>query len=61
MGPFPPIKCNVNKNTGEKIYHLPFDRHYDLVKINAKGKGYKFEIAEAIQEGFRHVYALINE
>lgn len=55
MGPFPPIKCNVNKNTGEKIYHLPFDRHYDLVKINAKGKGYKFEIAEAIQEGFRHV------
>lgn len=56
MGPFPPIKCNVNKNTGDKIYHLPFDRQYDLVKINAKGKGYKFDIAEAIKEGFRRAY-----
>lgn len=56
MGPFPPIKCNVNKNTGEKIYHLPFDRHYDQVKINAKGKGYKFSIAEAIKECFRRAY-----
>lgn len=56
MDSFPAIKCNVNHNTGHKIYHLPFDRHYDLVKINAKGKGYKFEIAEAIQEGFRRAY-----
>lgn len=56
MDRFPAIKCNVNHNTGYKIYHLPFDRHYDLVKINAKGKGYKFEIAEAIQEGFRRAY-----
>lgn len=56
MGPFPPIKCNVNKNTRDKIYHLPFDRQYDLVKINAKGKGYKFDIAEAIKEGFRRAY-----
>jgi hypothetical protein len=56
MDRFPAIKCNVNHNTGQKIYHLPFDRHYDLVKINAKGKGYKFEIAEAIKEGFRRAY-----
>lgn len=56
MDRFPAIKCNVNHNTGNKIYHLPFDRHYDLVKINAKGKGYKFDIAEAIQEGFRRAY-----
>lgn len=56
MDRFPAIKCNINHNTGHKIYHLPFDRHYDLVKINAKGKGYKFEIAEAIQEGFRRAY-----
>lgn len=56
MGDFPAIKCNVNKNTKELIYHLPFDRHYDLVKINAKGKGYKFSIAEAIMEGFRRAY-----
>lgn len=56
MDRFPAIKCNVNHKTGNKIYHLPFDRHYDLVKINAKGKGYKFEIAEAIQEGFRRAY-----
>ena len=56
MGKFPAIKCNVNHNTGQKIYHLPFDRHYDLVKINVKGKGYKFKIAEAITEGFRRAY-----
>lgn len=56
MGKFPAIKCNVNHNTRQLIYHLPFDRHYDLVKINAKGKGYKFEIAEAIKEGFRRAY-----
>lgn len=56
MDQFPAIKCNVNHNTGQKIYHLPFDRHYDLVKINAKGKGYKFDIAEAIGEGFRRAY-----
>lgn len=56
MGKFPAIKCNVNHNTGQLIYHLPFDRHYDLVKINAKGKGYKFSIAEAIKEGFRRAY-----
>ena len=53
---FPAIKCNVNHNTGQKIYHLPFDRQYDLVKINAKGKGYKFKIAEALKEGFRRAY-----
>ena len=56
MREFPAIKCNVNKNTNQLIYHLPFDRHYDLVKINAKGKGYKFSIAEAIKEGFRRAY-----
>lgn len=56
MDRFPAIKCNVNHNTGQKIYHLPFDRHYDLVKINANGKGYKFEIVEAIKEGFRRAY-----
>jgi len=56
MDKFPAIKCNVNHNTGQKIYHLPFDRHYELVKINAKGKGYKFSIAEAIKEGFRRAY-----
>ena len=56
MGKFPTIKCNVNHNTGQKIYHLPFDRHYDLVKINEKGKGYKFSIAEAVNEGFRRAY-----
>ena len=56
MDMFPAIKCNVNHNTGQLIYHLPFDRHYDLVKINAKGKGYKFSIVEAIKEGFRRAY-----
>lgn len=56
MDKFPAIKCNVNHNTGQLIYHFPFDRHYDLVKINARGKGYKFSVAEAINEGFRRAY-----
>lgn len=56
IGRFPAIKCNINKNTKEAIYHLPFDRHYDLVKINAKGKGYMFEISKAIEAGFRRAY-----
>lgn len=56
MEKFPAIKCNVNHNTGQLIYHFPFDRHYDLVKINARGKGYKFSVAEAINEGFRRAY-----
>lgn len=53
---FPAIKCNINKNTHEYIYHLPFDRHYDQVRINEKGKGYMFSIKEAMKAGFRRAY-----
>ena len=27
------IKCNVNKVTSEKIYHLPIDQQYDKILI----------------------------
>lgn len=31
---YPCIKCNINRTTKEKIYHLPFDQQYDRIQIN---------------------------
>jgi hypothetical protein len=51
---YPMIKCNINQNTGEKIYHLPFDQRYDKTKINpSQGELYVKTIQEAINLGFR--------
>lgn len=50
---YPMIKCNVNKTTGEKIYHLPFDQQYDKVKINSTDECYALTIKEAEEKGFR--------
>lgn len=50
---YPMIKCNVNKTTGEKIYHLPFDQQYDKVKITSKDECYALTIKEAEEKGFR--------
>ncbi|MCY4179253.1 MAG: thermonuclease family protein [Litoreibacter sp.] len=30
-----PVKGNISPNSGEKIYHVPGQRHYDQVRINA--------------------------
>jgi hypothetical protein len=54
---YPTIKCNINPNTGEKIFHLPFDQQYDNIVIgDVDGECYVETVAEAIKKGFRHAY-----
>ncbi len=54
---FPRIKCNINRTTGEKIYHLPFDQQYDNTVINKnEGEIYAFTVAEAENNGFRRAW-----
>ncbi len=51
---YPCIKCNINKGTKEKIYHLPFDQQYDRIKIDLKkGEKYVETVAEGEEKGFR--------
>lgn len=51
---YPCIKCNISKNTGEKIYHLPFDQQYDNIDISSeKGELYVSTVKEAETLGFR--------
>lgn len=53
----PLIKCNINKNTKEKIYHLPFDQQYDRIAIDAgKGECYTATVKEAEKLGFRRAF-----
>lgn len=56
MGEYAPIKLNINEQTGEKIYHLPFDQQYDNVKIENDGEGYAKTVAEAVKLGFRRAH-----
>lgn len=50
---YPMIKCNVNIN-GEKIFHLPFDKYYDKIKIKPQeGEFFAKTVDEAVQKGFR--------
>lgn len=56
MGEYAPIKLNINEQTGEKIYHLPFDQQYDNVKIENDGEGYAKTVAEAVRRGFRRAH-----
>lgn len=54
---YPCIKCNINKTTGEKIYHLPFDQQYDKVQITKNTKElYASTTKEAEEKGFRHAF-----
>ena len=54
---YPMIKCNINRATGEKIFHLPFDLQYDNIIIEPqKGECYTATVAEAVKKGFRHSY-----
>lgn len=51
---FPRIKCNINRTTGERIYHLPFDQQYDTTVIELNdGECYALTVAEAEEKGFR--------
>ncbi len=48
----PLIKCNIN-NTGEKIYHLPFDQQYYRTEIKNEGECCVYTVKDATQKGFR--------
>lgn len=61
LGDYPIIKCNINRSTGEKIYHLPFDQQYDKVKISGKGECYAMTVAEAEEKGFRRAKRWLGE
>ena len=57
IGNFPRIKCNINRTTGEKIDHLPFDQQYDSVVIEKnKGEFYALTIDQAERQGFRRAF-----
>lgn len=56
---FPRIKCNIGKDEyglTTKIYHLPMDQQYDIVKLHNNGSRLVFTVAEAERLGFRRAY-----
>lgn len=54
MGKYPMIKCNIN--SGNKIYHLPFDQQYYTTKISNEGEFYAWTVKEAEEKGFRRAH-----
>ncbi len=56
LGKYPCIKCNINRSTSEKIYHLPFDQQYDSCKISTPGEFYATTVLEAEKAGFRRAH-----
>lgn len=61
LGDYPMIKCNIS-NTGERIYHLPFDQKYDDTIIgNRKGEFMAFTVEEAELRGFRRAWKYHGE
>lgn len=54
---YPIIKCHTSKQTGEKIYHLPFDQMYDRTILEKKyGEFYAMTVKEAESKGFRRAW-----
>ena len=54
---YPMIKCNINKVTSEKIYHLPIDQQYDKILIgDEQGECYVSTTMEAENKGFRRAW-----
>jgi len=54
---YPSIKCNVSRDGGTKIYHLPFDQQYDKILIEPeKGELYVRTVKEAENLGFRRAW-----
>jgi len=54
---YPMIKCNINPQSKEKIYHLPFDQQYDKIIIgNNEGECYVHTVAQATAKGFRRAF-----
>lgn len=57
LKPYPSIKCNVSRRTGEKIYHLPFDQQYDKTLIEKeRNECYVETVAEAEKLGYRRAF-----
>ena len=54
---YPCIKCNINFQTNDKIYHLPFDQQYDNTMIDqTKGEMWVKTVQEAEIFGFRRAW-----
>ena len=54
---YPSIKCNIAKQSGEKIYHLPLDQQYDRTIIEKeRNESYIETVAEAERLGFRRAW-----
>lgn len=53
---YPMIKCNLNSQTGDKIYHLPFDQQYDNVLMQNEERTYVKTTKEAKELGCRRAY-----
>lgn len=53
---YPAIKCNVNRQTKTRIYHLPFDQMYDDTKVGRRGEMYCRTVKEAEDAGFRRAF-----
>ena len=57
LAPYPSIKCNISRKTGEKIYHLPFDQQYDKTVIEEdRNECYVETVKEAEDLGFRRAF-----
>lgn len=55
--PYPSVKCNESRRTGELIYHLPFDQMYDRTVIeDERNECYVRTAIEAEQLGFRRAW-----
>lgn len=51
------LKRSINRTTGEKIYHLPFDINYDKTVIApAHGEFYAATVLQAESAGFRRTH-----
>lgn len=53
---YPMIKCNLNSQTGERIYHLPIDQQYDNVLMQNEKRIYVSTVKEAMELGCRRAY-----
>lgn len=57
LADYPRIKCNIARQTGERIYHLPFDQQYDSTVIEpGRGECYMATTAKAETFGFRRAW-----
>ncbi|HET6256679.1 MAG TPA: hypothetical protein VFE32_21570 [Puia sp.] len=54
---YPCIKCNINNQTGERIYHLPFDQQYykAVIAPNSEERWVSM-VQEAEKLGFRRAW-----